>query len=121
MAGFIHIDGDNGLSVNSVAFNAIAELSRNYFSNQDKELVREIYSPIDEGGMDIISLDEERKEAFNAFYRGIKTAFEECKLLGKCGELEPQYFSSVMTSWDELIHLLERDERFIKIYGQNNS
>ncbi len=114
MAGFIHIDGDNGLSVNSIAFNAIAEFSRNYFSNQDKELVRDIYSPIDEGGMDIISLDEEGEDEFNAFYRGIKSAFDECKSLGKCGGLEMQYFGSVMRAWEELIHMLEVDKRYIK-------
>ena len=112
MAGFIHIKDDAGFPVNSIAFNAIVEFSRQFFSEKDKELVRDIYSPVDEGGMNMVSLDEEGKDSFNAFYRGIKKAYDSCDERGKCGELEAQYFSSVMEAWKELLELLEGDERF---------
>ena len=114
MAGFIHISGDEGLPVNSITFNAIVEFSRNYFSGKDRELVREVYSPIDEGGMDMVSLDGEGKDEFNAFYRGVKAAYDDCRMKGRCGELDSQYYSTVMESWKELILMLERDDRSVK-------
>jgi len=113
MAGFIHIKDNTGFPVNSVAFNAIVEFSRGFFNEEDRYLVREVYSPIDEGGMDMVSLDEEGREGFNAFYRGIKAAYDSCYESGRCGDLEMQYFSSVMESWEELLGLLESDKRFV--------
>ena len=114
MAGFIRINGDEGVPVNSVTFNAIVEFSRSYFSEKDRGLVREIYSPVDEGGMDMVSLDGVGKEEFNAYYRGVKAAYVDCRLKGSCGELDSQYYNTVMESWKELILMLERDERFVK-------
>lgn len=114
MAGFIHIKDDNGFSVNSIAFNAIVEFSRKFFSEVEKKLVRDIYSPVDEGGMDMVSLDEENEDGFNTFYRGVKKAYDNCIISGKCGSLDPQYFTGVMSAWRELLELLEKDERFVK-------
>lgn len=114
MAGFIHIKNDTGLPINSVAFNAIVEFSRIFFSEIEENLVRNIYAPIDEGGMNMISLDEEGKEEFNAFYNGIKRAYDSCNDSGKCGNLDNQYFSGAMQSWRELLELLENDTRYAK-------
>jgi len=41
MAGFIYINRENGLSVGSVAFNAITELTRPYFKKNSKEYISE--------------------------------------------------------------------------------
>jgi hypothetical protein len=112
MAGFIHIKGQKGLSVGSVAFNALAEFTRPFFKAEDQRLVKEIYLPLDEGGLDMVSLDEQGVEGFNAYYRGIRSAYEECKSKKSCGALGSQYFDMVMKSFDELINLLEEDERF---------
>lgn len=112
MAGFIHIKDEKGLSVGSIAFNAIAEFTRPYFKEADKKHIQEIYSPIDEGGMDMISLAEQDTQGFNAYYNGIHEAYNDCIRSKKCGDLGDQYFYMVMDSWKELIELLEKDERF---------
>lgn len=113
MAGFIHIKNEDGLSVGSVGFNAITEFTRAYFGESDKEYISEIYSPLDEGGMDMISLNAQGVEGFNAYYLGIRNAYDDCIQKGKCGELGEQYFDMVMESWKELIDLLESDERYL--------
>ena len=41
MAGFIYINRENGLSVGSVAFNVITELTRPYFKKNSKEYISE--------------------------------------------------------------------------------
>lgn len=113
MAGFIHIKGDSGLSVGSITFNAIAEFTRSYFDENDRSYIKEIYSPLDEGGMDMVSLNDQGVEGFNAYYRGIKKAYDECIQKRKCGELGEKYFDMVMDSWKELIELLESDKRYL--------
>ena len=112
MAGFIQIKDEYGIALNSVTFNAIAEYPRNFFNFEEKKLIEEIYSPLDEGGMDMISLDGEAVESFNAYYSGIFRAFEYCKAQNKCGELGADNFGSVMSSWNELLEALRRDPRF---------
>ena len=114
MAGFIQIRESKGLSVGSLTFNAISEISRSYFSDRDQQYISEIYSPLDEGGMDMLSLEDQGEQGFNAFYRGIKSAYDECIHKRRCGDLGEQYFELVMQSWKELIQLLEEDERFEK-------
>lgn len=113
MAGFIHIQGGNGLSVNGITFNAISELSRPYFNDQDHPWIRPIYAPYDEGGMEILSLTSANETGFNGFYRGVALAYQECQRLGRCGQMDSAYFKTVMDSWEELLWLLESDQRFI--------
>jgi hypothetical protein len=115
VAGFIFFKGDNGLSIDGVAFNAIAEISRPYFNENDNKYIEEIYYPKDKGGMDMISLAEQDTEGFNAYYKGTRNAYEECMRESKCGELGSQYFDMVMEAWKELINLLECDDRFRRI------
>ena len=112
MAGFIQIRGNHGLSVSSLAFEAISELTRPYLIDATKENVEAIYRPLDEGALDIISLDEQGEEGVDEFYKASRAAFEECRKLGKCGKLDDRFFDSVMRSWAELLGLIESDPRF---------
>jgi len=114
MAGFIFINDDDGLSVNSMTFNAIAEFTRPFFATTDKVYIDEVYAPLDEGGMDMLSLADQNVIGFNAYFRGISRAYNECLKAGKCGQLADNYFDMVMKSWSELIELLENDSRFSK-------
>ncbi len=112
MAGYIHITDDIGLSMSSISFNAIVEFPRKFFDSNSKEVEVEIYEPIDEGGMNFISLAEQDIEGFMVFYQAINLAYEESRKLGYCGNLDKQFFEMVMNTWKELLDLLKADPRF---------
>ena len=112
MAGFIHINDKDGLSLGRISFNAIVEFTRPFFPKETKKTLEEIYDPVDNGGLDIITLVGQGEEAFNNYYKGIYKAYETCLKDKHCGELDSQYYEMVMGSFKDLINLLEIDERF---------
>lgn len=113
MAGYVHITNDVGLSMSTISFNAIVEFPRKYFDSDSKEFESEIYEPVDEGDMDFISLIEQGSSGFMAFYKAVNAAYEESERLGRCGNLEEQFYSMVMKTWAELLDLLRADSRYV--------
>ncbi|WP_157015899.1 hypothetical protein [Pseudomonas batumici] len=114
LAGTIFVKEGVGIPLSSVAFNAVVEFSRPFFEGGDGAYLKEIYAPLDEGGMDMISISEQGVEGFNAYYKGARKAYDQCLREGRCGGLGKQYFDMVFDAWRELIELLEADERFLK-------
>ena len=112
MAGFIHIKDEDGFSLGSIAFNAIVEFSRSYFREEDEAIISAIYSPLDTGGFDMVTLNEQSEEGFNAYYYGIKKAYDDCTQKGRCGDLAEESFEMVMNTWKDLLDKLTSDERF---------
>lgn len=114
MAGYINIEKGKGLSLGSASFTAISELTRDCFdSSSSKKYIDEIYEAVDEGGMDILILEELDQEGFRAFYKATKDAFAKAKV-STDNVIGPQHFELVMKSWEELLEILENDGRFTK-------
>ena len=111
MAGYINLDKGNGISLGSTSFTAISELTRDCFDRIYSKYIDEIYEAVDEGGMDILMLEELDQEGFLAFYKATKDAFAKAKASGN-SIIGPQHFELVMTSWEELLEILENDSRF---------
>lgn len=111
MAGYVHITSNIGLSMSSVSFNAIIEFSRRYFDSNSKEYESKIYESIDEGEMDFVSLIEVDVDGFMAFYKALSLAYEESDKLGKCGNLDKQFYEMVMKTWRELLFLLKKESK----------
>lgn len=114
MAGYVHITNEIGLSMSTISFNAITELSRVNFKVELKRYELEIYSPVDEGEMDFISLIEQEQEGFMAFYEALAQTYDNCKQVGRCGALDGQFYGMVMGTWEELLSLMEQDKRFVR-------
>jgi hypothetical protein len=113
MAGYVHITKDVGLSMSTISFNAIVEFPRKYFDSDSKEFESEIYEPVDEGGMDFISLIEQEASGFMVFYKVVNAAYKESERLGRCGNLDDQFYGMVMNTWAELLELLRADSRYV--------
>lgn len=105
MAGFIHISNEIGLSVGSNSFFRIVELTREYIDSSNV-YTKKIYEPLDEGGLNIISLEEQETAGFMYFYHASLCALDRFKR--ECHH-ESELTAS---SWKELLNMLENDIRF---------
>lgn len=103
MAGAILLGIGNGVSLKSVDFDYIVEKIRLNFREAESAIREEIYSPVDDGGLSFISLEEQDSDGFNAFVRAASSAYEQ--------ELKAQPLSSHRFSWEELMKALESDPR----------
>ena len=111
MAGYIHISSETGLSISTLSFVRIVEHTRNLLEN-DNCCPQKIYEPLDEGGLNIISLEEQDKEGFHTFYNATKLAFFEYKKGINQFKKEDSRYESTYQSWDELLKMLRQDNRF---------
>jgi hypothetical protein len=102
MAGAFVIAEGKALSMSGVDFEYLVQAIRGAFLDDEEKIKTEIYRPLDEGGMDFISLREQDNSCFKVFFRATERAF--CKASGvnrKC-------------LWDELITLLKSDPRYVE-------
>jgi len=76
MAGYIHISSGIGISISTLSFDRIVESTRKLLGN-DNSYIQKIYEPLDEGGLNMISLEEQEKEGFYTFYNATELAFTE--------------------------------------------
>ncbi len=111
MAGFIHISSGTGLSISTLSFNRIVEYTRKLLVN-DNCCLQKIYEPLDEGGFNMISLEEQDKSGFHTFYNATKLAFLEYEKGLDRFKKEDSRYESTYQSWDELLKMLKQDNRF---------
>lgn len=104
MAGAIVVSEHNGLSLNSVDFDYIAERIRRNFPKGYQELSDDIFSPMDEGGLSFISLIECNDRAIAVFQEAVEAAYKE--------ELEERSDLSRLSSLQQLISLLHARHKF---------
>jgi hypothetical protein len=102
MAGAIVIAEGKALSMSGVDFEYLVEAIRGAFLDDEENFRTEIYRPLDEGGMDFISLRKQDKSGFNAFFRATQGASSKVSGVDrKC-------------LWDELITMLKSDPRYVE-------
>lgn len=111
MAGFIHISSGAGLSISTLSFNRIVEHTRKLLVT-DNSCLQKIYEPLDEGGLNMISLEEQDKSGFHTFYKATKLAFFEYEEGLDQFKKEDSRYESTYQSWDELLKMLKQDNRF---------
>ena len=117
MAGFIHISSTGrGLSISSRTFNIIVEKTRECFGSNNF-YIQKIYEPLDEGGLNIISLEEQNKEGFNIFYNATLLAMRQYKQCENMPEENLLREDLAYGSWKELLELLREDNRYIGYIG----
>ena len=76
---------------------------RSFLHSQDINIQEEVYGPLDEGGMDFISLQSLSKEGFSVFYDATRRAYDN--------ELSESPDSHFKSSWNELLSSLLSDSR----------
>lgn len=103
MAGAILVSQHSGVPFGSVDFDYIIEAIRPRFIDGEELFRDEIYSPVDEGGMSYISLEDQSHEGFNAFLRAASLAYEN--------EMRIQPTSPRQRCWEPLISALRSDAR----------
>jgi hypothetical protein len=107
MAGYICVSNVNGFGLSSSSFREIVERTRVNIID-DRELMNKIYEPLDEGYLDIISVEEQDEKGFNDFYVASSNALGEYKK-EKSGS---NHYLLTIKSWDELLDMLRQDSRF---------
>jgi hypothetical protein len=112
MAGLIHFSVGVGFPISSRSFNEIVERTREYLLDNNY-YAQKIYEPLDEGGLDIVSLEEQGEEGFNAFYMATLLAMEKYKQEKKLSEEDLIKGDLVYVSWGQLLELLRQDIRYI--------
>jgi hypothetical protein len=113
MAGFIHLSIGIGFPISSRTFDVIVEKTREYLGINNY-YVQKIYEPLDEGGLDIISLEEQDKEEFNTFYNATVLAMEKYKCCKNISAEDLIEQDLIYKSWKELLDLLRKDKRYVE-------
>jgi len=106
MAGAFLINQINGISMSGVEFTHITEAIRDLLKNQSQESLEAAYRPMDEGGMDFVSLKALDRKQFAAFYDAA------CKAYGN--EQRKSLDSPFKISWQNLLDCLATDPRLEK-------
>lgn len=103
MAGAILIGEKTGVSMSGVEFDHLVEAIRPFFATNSSAIVDEVYSPVDEGGMDFISVQSLSPDAFNSFRSAVLAAFKD--------ELKRNPNSQFQNVWNEVLTKLDSDPR----------
>jgi hypothetical protein len=117
MAGLIHLSIGIGFPISSRTFNVIVEETREYLGG-NKCYIQKIYESLDEGGLDIISLEEQDEEGFNAFYNATISAMEQYKHHKNMSSEDLLKEDLIYKSWKELLDFLRKDNRYVDSTGE---
>ena len=104
MSGSVIISADLGVAMRSSDFDDIVERIRSEFGAEEMPIVEGIYAPLDDEGMDFISLRQVNGAAFACFVR----AAERARVLAEARESFPMR----RDAWEELFMKLAADPRF---------
>lgn len=105
MAGTILIGEKKGLPLSTIEFDYLVERIRLAFNNVDEDFMREIYEPLDEGGMTFISLIGLNEKGFQAFAHATAQAYSQDSQEGA--------ISKYKSRWNELLAVLADDPRYV--------
>ena len=89
--------------MSGLAFDHILAAIRPIVGSHDVGLVKQIWEPVDEGGMDFISVKHLNREEYDLFYRSVRDAYAR--------ELEGNPDAPLKPVWEELIDMLAADAR----------
>lgn len=103
MAGAIIVSESAGVSLNGLEFAHIIDAIRPILSVHDNSLVNQIWEPVDEGGMDFISVESLNVAGYQAFYESAREA--------NARELQTNPASPFKRAWGELLETLSADPR----------
>ena len=105
MAGYFEINENDAILIENYYFYDILFYTRKYFPKHLQEQEKKIWEsetcPIDV--FEIVSLKNQDALGFMAFYNATCQGYKEYK---------KKHIIDDKTTWDELIELLEKDERF---------
>ena len=101
-----------GFSMSGYAFNGIVERTRKHFRENEQLYLQKIYEPLDEGCQDIISLEEQNTEGFNAFYNATESAMKQYKEGKNMSEEDLLKEDIIYDSWKGVLEFLRKDDRF---------
>ena len=112
MAGFVQVKEETGFPMATIAFNAIAELLRKDIEDYGREIYDKVYEALDQGGLDMLSLDTLDKDEYRLCIECIERSYARCSAEKRCGELDAAYYQYVMSTLDKLFHFLKMDSRY---------
>jgi len=104
MAGSIFLSKELRLPVSTQQFGYLVERIRTAFDADAQACLREIYSPMDDGGMNFISAENEGEAGFEAFFRAIVRANSAAASEGN--------YEAFAQLWADLLAKARLDPRF---------
>ena len=104
MAGSIFLSKELRLPVSTQQFGYLVERIRPAFDTDEQEHLREIYSPMDEGGMNFISAEHEGEAGFKALFYAVVKANSIAASEDNYGSFAPL--------WSDLLAKIRVDPRF---------
>lgn len=106
MAGAILINEVDGVSMSGVEFGHITQAIRSLLQRQSPDILEEVYRPLDEGGMEFVSLKALDRKAFAVFFEAARRAYGV--------EQSENPDSPFKGAWREFLERLLADSRFGK-------
>ena len=103
MAGTILINDTISVAMSGVEFEHVVEAIRPFLSAKNSAIVDEAYNPLDEGGMDFISVETLNIEDFNVFCDAALSAFGD--------EMTKNSITEFQSVWNEVLSNLNSDPR----------
>ncbi|UXU89088.1 hypothetical protein [Burkholderia sp. S-53] len=105
MAGMIFITSERRLPLSSLQFDFVVHHLREAFLPADQAVREQVFRPLDEGGMDIISADELSVLDYRVFVTVVERAF--MRAASTAG------FDAREKVWNVLCEMVRNDERLI--------
>lgn len=104
MGGTVVVAHSRYATMSTRQFVGVAEAIRMEFSPEEDEVMREVFSPMDDGEMTFISAMELAPEAFAVFVRAVQRAHIVCRQRGNIIVNE--------SVWQELLEAISIDPRY---------
>jgi hypothetical protein len=103
MAGTILIGKKSGLAVSSIEFDYMIDRIRGAFMPGEENIRKQVFEPLDDGGMTFISAADIDAHSYHVFSRAIRRAHEKAML--------EESFPKHQTAWLDLIRMTDHDPR----------
>ncbi len=104
--GSVVVSESRSAGMSTHQFLRVAEAIRMEFSPQEGEVMREVFSPMDDGEMTFISAMELPQEAFAVFVRAVQNAHIACRQRGDIIVNEGV--------WQKLFDAISSDPRYLR-------
>jgi hypothetical protein len=113
LAGAIFISKELRLPVSTREFDYLAQRIRQAFDAECQAFLQEIYSPVDDAGMNIISAENGGEAGLHAFFRAVVRA-----RLKDSGEPGYEVYARF---WNDLLALIRLDPRFLSEWEKSDA
>lgn len=104
MAGAILVGERGDISIGTIPFTLIVNRIRSSFLPEEGDVAKKVFSPIDDGGMDVISAIDLSSDEFRTFAAAVEEVYRACNADGNLIVHE--------SVWREILDAIQMDSRY---------